>query len=231
MGEEKKNEEHLMWVKMRGYPYWPAKFADEKYARKEVLAARKDTRQKLVYFFGSHDFGWFNQEEVMPWTENYERFISKSKAKNFLAAIEEAQSSTPNIEVDVMRKDKESEIRHETRRTQGLSSSSESEVEQELGEKAESESENEDENENENEDEYEDKMDIDKVEDDVIQEEKPNKKKKKENDQKSKSKGLEDDSNEKKNEKKRKSIKRKNNLITWILMKLTILLRNQRKEN
>jgi len=168
---------------MRGYPYWPAKFADEKYARKEVLAARKDTRQKLVYFFGSHDFGWFNQDEVMPWTENYERFISKSKAKNFLAAIEEAQNSSPTIEVEVMRKDKESEIRHETRRTQGLSSSSESEVEQELGEKAESESENEN-DENENEDEYEDKMDIDKVEDDVIQEEKPNKKKKKEKDQK-----------------------------------------------
>lgn len=146
---------------MRGKKYW----------QQEKIPAKN-----WFIFFGSHDFGWFNQEEVMPWTENYERFISKSKAKNFLAAIEEAQNSSPTIEVEVMRKDKESEIRHESRRTQGLSSSSESEVEQEL-EKAESESENEDENENE--DEYEDKMDIDKVEDDVIQEEKPNKKKEK----------------------------------------------------
>jgi len=80
----------LGWVKIGGYPYWPARRADvlevssdvQKMGREELI---------LVYFFGSHDYAWVDPtEKVRKWDDNFEKFTLGRKGKMFQFALEEA---------------------------------------------------------------------------------------------------------------------------------------------
>mmetsp|Transcript_16907 Transcript_16907/g.18815 ORF Transcript_16907/g.18815 Transcript_16907/m.18815 type:complete len:957 (+) Transcript_16907:128-2998(+) len=81
----------LGWVKVIGYPYWPARRADVTEASENVQKQGSDDLM-LVYFFGSHDYAWVDpKDRVKKWEEFFQKFtVTKKKNKMFQEALEEA---------------------------------------------------------------------------------------------------------------------------------------------
>jgi hypothetical protein len=80
----------LGWIEIEGFPFWPARRAD-------VLEVSADVQKLgreglvLVYFFGSHAYGWMEPDKIRPWDDNFEKFTSVGrKGKLFQQALEEA---------------------------------------------------------------------------------------------------------------------------------------------
>ncbi|KAI9323665.1 hypothetical protein BX666DRAFT_1889172 [Dichotomocladium elegans] len=76
----------IVFAKLKGYPWWPARIEDEKRVPARVLKQKKTTKSKgpiwTVFFFGSKDYGFFGPDAIRPFdSENVERDLTAKKFK------------------------------------------------------------------------------------------------------------------------------------------------------
>lgn len=84
----------IVWAKLTGYPWWPAKVVDEKSLNKRVLAAKPKSSSTVwpVLFFGSFDYGWFGHENLCYFDEGLAEHGSLNRRGNLFAqAVKQAQ--------------------------------------------------------------------------------------------------------------------------------------------
>jgi len=87
--EEEEEAGTVLWAKIAGYAMWPARIAKLSEVAASVVSSKRGNSQRLVYFFGSHDYAWVSQ--IQGWKDNYDKYAKGSKAKAFLKALKEAK--------------------------------------------------------------------------------------------------------------------------------------------
>ncbi|KAI8929024.1 hypothetical protein BC831DRAFT_446133 [Entophlyctis helioformis] len=86
--------ETVFWGRIKGYPWWPCKpILNEAALAPDVLKARpsRSNHHLPIYFFGSRDFAWLPPSVLKPFEPNKEKYADKSKMKQFLLGVKEAQ--------------------------------------------------------------------------------------------------------------------------------------------
>ncbi|KAI9029758.1 hypothetical protein CLU79DRAFT_735925 [Phycomyces nitens] len=75
----------LVFAKLKGYPWWPARIANEQNVPQKVLAQKAKTKCPLwtVYFFGTKDYGFVGMDNIKPFKqEDVERDLNEKKFKS-----------------------------------------------------------------------------------------------------------------------------------------------------
>jgi len=69
----------LVWVKMRGYPWWPARIFNEENASEEVVKKKKNGSH-LVHFLEANLFSWINDSDTKPLRgDSFDDFSKQAK--------------------------------------------------------------------------------------------------------------------------------------------------------
>ncbi|KAI8059844.1 hypothetical protein BC940DRAFT_350939 [Gongronella butleri] len=94
----------VVFAKLKGYPWWPAKIEDERTVPARVMKQKTKTKTPVwtVFFFGSRDYGFFGPDSIRPFNKDaVERDLKakKFKTKDLEMAVREALD--PNMEDDV----------------------------------------------------------------------------------------------------------------------------------
>mmetsp|Transcript_2817 Transcript_2817/g.7281 ORF Transcript_2817/g.7281 Transcript_2817/m.7281 type:complete len:269 (+) Transcript_2817:143-949(+) len=85
----------VVWAKMRGYPWWPARVAPVKHVTSQQLKAWGEDTPVLVEFYGTNNVLWMALQDIVAWRqyspESVIKKISKPSVRSKLsAAVEEA---------------------------------------------------------------------------------------------------------------------------------------------
>ncbi|GAB5587743.1 hypothetical protein Unana1_02643 [Umbelopsis nana] len=85
----------IVFAKLRGYPWWPARVEDESKLPSKVQKQKGNTKGPMwtVFFFGSKDYGFFGPDSIRPFDhEAVERDLkaNKFKTKDLTVAIKQA---------------------------------------------------------------------------------------------------------------------------------------------
>ncbi|KAG2221691.1 hypothetical protein INT45_002729 [Circinella minor] len=86
----------IVFAKLKGYPWWPARVEDDKSIPPKVLKQRTSKAKGplwTVFFFGSRDYGFFGPESIRPFNkENVEHDLKtkKFKTKDLENAVRQA---------------------------------------------------------------------------------------------------------------------------------------------
>ena len=84
----------LVWAKMKGFSPWPGKIVDGSQTNLRSPKPPGNLRQKsiqCVYFFGSNNFGWIQEDAIKPYAEFKEQNCKLNKSHAFKEAIEEIE--------------------------------------------------------------------------------------------------------------------------------------------
>jgi hypothetical protein len=84
----------LVWAKVQGFPFWPAKVEQEADLPAHVLKAKPPQKAIPVFFFGSHEFGWIQSSNLQDYQESKDILSKKNKSKQFLKGLEEIEDSS-----------------------------------------------------------------------------------------------------------------------------------------
>ncbi|SAM01734.1 hypothetical protein [Absidia glauca] len=85
----------VVFAKLKGYPWWPAKIEDESSVPAKVMKQKTKTKSPIwtVFFFGSRDYGFFGPDSIRPFDKvNVEKDLKakKFKTKDLEMAVREA---------------------------------------------------------------------------------------------------------------------------------------------
>lgn len=94
----------LVWAKMKGYPPWPGRVV------KPGPNVKKGNKKGMhwIYFFGTCDNAWIEDNQIKPYQQHFEKFSNGSKNAKFKAAIQEIEDfikkwkEDPNYEIPVL---------------------------------------------------------------------------------------------------------------------------------
>ncbi|XP_054163180.1 cytokine-like nuclear factor N-PAC isoform X2 [Oppia nitens] len=84
----------LVWAKMKGFSPWPGRIVDGSQTNLRSPKPPGNLRQKsiqCVYFFGSNNFGWIQEDAIKPYTEYKEQNCKLNKSHAFKEAIEKIE--------------------------------------------------------------------------------------------------------------------------------------------
>ncbi|KAI7691683.1 Putative oxidoreductase GLYR1 -like protein, partial [Sarcoptes scabiei] len=85
-GESKFKLHDLVWAKMKGFPFWPARVINNE-------STKRTKNQQCVLFYGTNDIGYVHEDQIKPYEEHKEQFSKIKKMtqgfKKALSAIEE----------------------------------------------------------------------------------------------------------------------------------------------
>merc|ERR1711924_211786 len=70
----------LVWAKIPGLPWWPAKVVLPQVAPDYVLKFRQEDRI-LVYFYGTRDYAWLLDTNLRVFTDSNEKFAVERPMK------------------------------------------------------------------------------------------------------------------------------------------------------
>ncbi|ORZ14133.1 hypothetical protein BCR42DRAFT_62335 [Absidia repens] len=91
----------IVFAKLKGYPWWPAKIEDECNVPKPVLEAKKKKKTAIgayiVFFFGSLDYAFFSEKMLRPFnhgTVQQDINAAKFKNKDLVEALRQALDPT-----------------------------------------------------------------------------------------------------------------------------------------
>ncbi|CAO3606926.1 unnamed protein product [Cunninghamella echinulata] len=123
MGQQEQNAYPpgtIVFAKLKGYPWWPAKIEDERTVPAKVLKQKTKTKSPVwtVFFFGSRDYGFFGPDSIRPFNRaNVEKDLKarKFKTKDLELAVREAlDPSALEEEDDEREEENEEEEQNET---------------------------------------------------------------------------------------------------------------------
>jgi len=84
----------LVWAKMKGFSPWPGKIVDGSQTNLRHPKPPGNVRQKsiqCVYFFGSNNFGWIQEDAIKPYIEFKEQNCKLNKSNAFKEAIQKIE--------------------------------------------------------------------------------------------------------------------------------------------
>ncbi|KAJ9049084.1 hypothetical protein DSO57_1028273 [Entomophthora muscae] len=93
---------NLVWAKLKGFRWWPAKIQDEKELGSDVLAQKKgkSSGSLPVYFYGSLDYAWIPKDRILEFDENYaKKTVKPSCPRLFKQALEEVECERKGLPI------------------------------------------------------------------------------------------------------------------------------------
>jgi len=82
----------LIWAKMKGFSPWPGKIVDPSSANMRRPPGNfKAKATQCVYFFGSNNFAWIQEDAIKPYKEFKEQYCKSNKSHAFKEAIEKME--------------------------------------------------------------------------------------------------------------------------------------------
>ncbi|GFQ89103.1 putative oxidoreductase GLYR1 homolog, partial [Trichonephila clavata] len=103
----------LVWAKMKNFPFWPARITlpptvlDKGFCSAKGLQKKKSSTprkaQHYVFFFGTNDYAWILDENIVPHSVEMLCKVSKKKSTSYVKAIDEiiaaGSVSVPNLKL------------------------------------------------------------------------------------------------------------------------------------
>ncbi|KAK4887755.1 hypothetical protein RN001_004026 [Aquatica leii] len=100
----------LVWAKMKGFSPWPGLVSKPK---EWVKKPAKKTDFQCIYFFGTKNYAWIEESNIMPYLEFKHKLINSCKSVSFKEAVNEIEDflqrvqSDPNFNVEQFDVEKE----------------------------------------------------------------------------------------------------------------------------
>ncbi|XP_052749922.1 cytokine-like nuclear factor N-PAC isoform X2 [Galleria mellonella] len=85
----------LVWAKMKGFSPWPGRVA---IPTPELKPPKKATNVQCIYFFGTNNYAWIEENNIKPYHEFKEQLIKSSKTVAFKDAVNEIEEYIVNPE-------------------------------------------------------------------------------------------------------------------------------------
>ncbi|XP_067132685.1 cytokine-like nuclear factor N-PAC isoform X2 [Centruroides vittatus] len=83
----------LVWAKMKGFSPWPAKIVEP---TKEVKRPTLKKPMHCVFFFGTDNYAWVQEDLIKPYEENKEQHLRPNKSGSFKEAVEAIEDYVRN---------------------------------------------------------------------------------------------------------------------------------------
>ncbi|KAI5632561.1 PWWP domain-containing protein [Phthorimaea operculella] len=74
----------LVWAKMKGFSPWPGRVA---IPTPELKPPKKATNVQCIYFFGTNNYAWIEENNIKPYQEHKETLIKSCKTVAFKEAV------------------------------------------------------------------------------------------------------------------------------------------------
>eukprot|EP00656_Telonema_subtile_P051212 TRINITY_DN6835_c0_g1_i3.p1 TRINITY_DN6835_c0_g1~~TRINITY_DN6835_c0_g1_i3.p1 ORF type:complete len:153 (-),score=25.88 TRINITY_DN6835_c0_g1_i3:250-708(-) len=81
-GSRAKRRSDVVWARMQGHPWWPAKLFPE--------AEQTEAKQKYVFFFGTGQWGLLPESAVQPFDGDLVKFAPKKNLEAWKRAVADA---------------------------------------------------------------------------------------------------------------------------------------------
>ncbi|ORX88046.1 hypothetical protein K493DRAFT_411114 [Basidiobolus meristosporus CBS 931.73] len=84
----------IVWAKIKGYPWWPAKIKKESEVPSAVLKQKPNRPIPIVSvkFYGTKDYGWITSDNIKPFDEHLQEFSKGRRGVQFDRAVKEASN-------------------------------------------------------------------------------------------------------------------------------------------
>ncbi|CAH0397013.1 unnamed protein product [Chilo suppressalis] len=78
----------LVWAKMKGFSPWPGRVA---IPTPELKPPKKATNVQCIYFFGTNNYAWIEDNNIKPYQEYKEQLIKSCKTAAFKEAVNQIE--------------------------------------------------------------------------------------------------------------------------------------------
>ncbi|KAL0829541.1 hypothetical protein ABMA28_003057 [Loxostege sticticalis] len=85
----------LVWAKMKGFSPWPGRVA---IPTPELKPPKKASNVQCIYFFGTNNYAWIEDNNIKPYQEFKEQLIKSSKTAAFKEAVNQIEEYIENPE-------------------------------------------------------------------------------------------------------------------------------------
>ncbi|XP_053616692.1 cytokine-like nuclear factor N-PAC isoform X2 [Plodia interpunctella] len=85
----------LVWAKMKGFSPWPGRVA---IPTPELKPPKKATNVQCIYFFGTNNYAWIEENNIKPYQEFKEQLIKSCKTLAFKEAVNQIEEYIVNPE-------------------------------------------------------------------------------------------------------------------------------------
>ncbi|XP_035442637.1 cytokine-like nuclear factor N-PAC isoform X2 [Spodoptera frugiperda] len=85
----------LVWAKMKGFSPWPGRVA---IPTPELKPPKKATNAQCIYFFGTNNYAWIEDNNIKPYQEFKEQLIKSCKTAAFKEAVNQIEEFIVNPE-------------------------------------------------------------------------------------------------------------------------------------
>ncbi|KAK8772856.1 hypothetical protein V5799_012614 [Amblyomma americanum] len=83
-----------VWAKMKGFSPWPGKVANP---TKEVKRPALKKPMQCIFFFGTNNYAWIQEDQIKPYEASKEQFSKSSKTASFKEALEAIEDYVKNL--------------------------------------------------------------------------------------------------------------------------------------
>ncbi|XP_050039588.1 cytokine-like nuclear factor N-PAC isoform X2 [Dermacentor andersoni] len=83
-----------VWAKMKGFSPWPGKVANP---TKEVKRPALKKPMHCIFFFGTNNYAWIQEDQIKPYETSKEQFSKSSKTASFKEALEAIEDYVKNL--------------------------------------------------------------------------------------------------------------------------------------